>query len=476
MKTRVKNHLRIILIFALCFTVIFFVYNSWTEKAQKDVYKKAEEAFMRKDYEVARDNYNYLGEYKDSKEKMQIAENYLKYNNACVLYDAGKLEEAKQLFEELGDFEDSKDYVLLCSIDDYNKLQDEIIENAKQLMDAGYFFSAVDQLSLVENYKDAKELLNECSMSIWRRCLSTTVSAGPLTSMGITEEGLKTAGKFDYGQDKLDSEGLISISDGGYFTVGVYKDGTAKVAGKIDWANDLKSRSVSNVIEGVAGFDYVAFLYEDGHVEGDGYNGKEGDEDRISFKGWTDIVDIDAGHHLIAGVNKNGKVYVTGRNATTISTEIANNSDKWKDVYKVAVGGGEGKEDGFVVGLKKDHTVIVAGKCQNGVNLVENWSNISDISAGDYHVVGLTSEGQVVASYNKNKEDASTACNFDKWKDIRFTEIEAGNCTTLLVDENGTVYSCGYDHQSQIPKSETWTGILDFKEYSLYDYLFENEN
>ncbi len=439
-------------------------------------YSEAELLVESENYEQAIQIYRKLDDYKDSREKLSDLENITNYNKAVDLYNEGNKKQAKEIFEKLGEFKDSKDYVLLCSIDDYNELQDGILKEAKQLMAEESFIPAKEQLAIIKNYKDAKDLIHECNIKIWRRCLATTVSAGTLTSMGISADGIKTAGTFRYGQDKLDSEGLISISDGGYFTVGVYKDGTAKVAGKIDWANDLKSRSVSNVIEGVAGFDYVAFLYEDGHVEGDGYNGKEGDEDRISFKGWTDIVDIDAGHHLIAGVNKNGKVYVTGRNAATISTEIANNSDKWKDVYKVAVGGGEGKEDGFVVGLKKDHTVIVAGKCQNGVNLVENWSNISDISAGDYHVVGLTSEGQVVASYNKNKEDASTACNFDKWKDIRFTEIEAGNCTTLLVDENGTVYSCGYDHQSQIPKSETWTGILDFNEYSLYDYLFENEN
>ena len=474
MKTNV-NSLLVRLWPFLMLIILIFAFYIWTKNDQVRVYGEAEDAMASEDYDAAIEKYQALGNYKDSSEKLAEAQNKKKYNEALCLYNSGNYEEARTMFDELGDYEDSKRYLMLCSMSDYNALQEEIYNEALDCFGRGEYLTAKKSFEQIGDYKNTSELLRGCNNAIWRMCLASATSAGAVTSLAICESDLKKSGTFLFGQDCIDFNDLISVSTGVYYTIGVYSNGIARVVGDIPWYNDLKERKVENVIEGVAAADYVAFLLEDGTVWGEGYDSESTYGELIDFSNWNNIVDIDAGYHLIAGVDKNGNIYVTGRNASYINAQINARRDEWKDVYKIAVGGGEKKSEGFVVGLKKDNTVVAAGKIDEGVIGVESWTDIKDISAGDYHVVGLTTSGHLVGCLNINGETdtwaAKTCCDFSNYDNKVFVSVEAGNCTSLCVDESGTVYSFGYDHDGQIPNSELWKNVVIYSEYVFLDYV-----
>jgi len=67
------------------------------------------------------------------------------------------------------------------------------------------------------------------------------------------------------------------------------------------------------------------------------------------------------------------------------------------------------------VGLKSDGTVIAIGENEDGQCNVSDWKDIVAVFAGDYHTIGLKSDGTVIAT-GKNKFGQ---CDVSDWKDIK---------------------------------------------------------
>lgn len=69
----------------------------------------------------------------------------------------------------------------------------------------------------------------------------------------------------------------------------------------------------------------------------------------------------------------------------------------FKDITAVSAG------DSHTVGLKSDGTVVTAG-VGFGDNIdVKEWTDIISVSAGPYHTVGLKSDGTVVVADSSNE-------------------------------------------------------------------------
>lgn len=80
-------------------------------------YSKAEELFNQQDYAAAAELYESLGNYKESASRLESCNNYLAYEEAVQLMDAGddeSLAKAAELFEGLGAFQDSADLAQEC--------------------------------------------------------------------------------------------------------------------------------------------------------------------------------------------------------------------------------------------------------------------------------------------------------------------------------------------------------------------------
>lgn len=75
-------------------------------------YKKALELFEQGQYEEAKSVFEELGDYRDSKEQVSNC----KYNIAQGMFEQGQYEEAQTVFEELGEYQDSKEQVSKCKI------------------------------------------------------------------------------------------------------------------------------------------------------------------------------------------------------------------------------------------------------------------------------------------------------------------------------------------------------------------------
>lgn len=78
-------------------------------------YEQANAAKAGANYEAALSYYEKVGDYKDSMDSVSVCKNYIKYNNAILKMESGKLSEAVVDFKELGDLENSSKYFELCN-------------------------------------------------------------------------------------------------------------------------------------------------------------------------------------------------------------------------------------------------------------------------------------------------------------------------------------------------------------------------
>lgn len=176
-----------------------------------------------------------------------------------------------------------------------------------------------------------------------------------------------------------------------------------------------------------------------------------------------------AGDHILVGVNEHGKLYYAVNNQSNShllywaskqmrSVAIGPNYlvgllengtvqyaaltnwdynynlsfvDTWYDIEAVGVG------EHHIVGLKSDGSVVAEGWDSNGECSVLRWKDITAIAVGGYHTVGLCEDGTVEATGS----NSSGQCNVNKWKHI--AAVAAGPDYTIGVKENGTVVVAG---------------------------------
>lgn len=110
-------------------------------------YEKSVELMEKGDYDTAREAFEALGDYKDS--KTQILE--CTYREAMDLLDSGNKNEAIVLFESLNDYKDSSEQVLECHY-----------RTATELMDRGEYIKAKEEFQSLGDYKDSKTRVSDC--------------------------------------------------------------------------------------------------------------------------------------------------------------------------------------------------------------------------------------------------------------------------------------------------------------------------
>lgn len=113
-----------------------------------------------------------------------------------------------------------------------------------------------------------------------------------------------------------------------------------------------------------------------------------------------------------------------------------------------------------MVGLKADGTVIAAGSNSHGQCKVygEDWQDIIAIAAGDYHTVGLKSDGTVLTTL-KSDDDINILTK--EVTDAKIVAISAGYGTTLALTEDGHVVGTGYKWQGQLDTAD-WDKIAHY--------------
>jgi len=104
------------------------------------------------------------------------------------------------------------------------------------------------------------------------------------------------------------------------------------------------------------------------------------------------------------------------------------------------------------VGLKSDGTVVAVGDNRGGQCDVGGWRGITQATAGDWHTVGLRSNGTVVAV----GDNRWGQCDVGGWRGI--TQVAAGDLHTVGLKSDGTVVAVGDNRWGQCDVSG-WTNI-----------------
>ncbi len=156
---------------------------------------------------------------------------------------------------------------------------------------------------------------------------------------------------------------------------------------------------------------------------------------------------IAAGTANSAAIKTDGTVYWIGYRYS------GENVSGWKNIIDIDAG------SYYVVGLKSDGTVVATGQNTDGECNVSGWKNIVSVSAGDSHTVGLKSDGTVVAT---GKNDGSLwikggCCDVSGWRNI--IAVDAGDYHTVGLKSDGTVVATGDNTYGQCNVSG-WENIV----------------
>lgn len=127
-----------------------------------------DEANSEEEFEKVKENFEMLGDYKDSKIKMKFCSNALEYASLIRLIiqykTSDEWEKAKKKFEALGDYKDSAQKVIECENNRIQALYKEVID----LENSGTA-KTEELIQLYENlgdYEDAAERLKQCKKKL----------------------------------------------------------------------------------------------------------------------------------------------------------------------------------------------------------------------------------------------------------------------------------------------------------------------
>lgn len=372
-----------------------------------------------------------------------------RYTQAESLLDAGSYSEAAAAFDELGGYSDAED-----------RTEEAMYQEAEALMEAGKYEEAAaafeelgsrsdaEERALDAKYKMAEALLGAGdkpaaamtfgalgdyqdararSFAVWDEiAVRETISGGNTHAVALRADGtVAAAGGNSNGECDVGAwTDITAVSAGTFHTVGLRSDGTVVAVGKNEYG-ECDVGSWTDIVAVDAGGADTVGLKSDGTVVVAGY--KQGKTD-----GWRDITAVSADDDIV-GLRSDGTV-----------VGIKNQSvESWTDITAISSGGLH------TIGLRSNGTVVTVGGNYYGELSVEEWENIAALSTASSHTVGLRADGSLVAAGGNYGEHDDV----ETWRDI--VAISAGTTFTLGLRPDGTVV---YEGRNRMDVSG-WTGI-----------------
>ncbi len=435
-----KNKKKLILYFSFILFIISFLWNAFNQRTYMiTLYKDGINKISNGNYQEAQEILGKLGDYKDSLEQIEIAkilgqkkeicDNAIKAFNTKNYEDSIKLfkqiEDFKtskeytdyyinfeELFEQIDGFKDSKEYIKKANtlLNEKNN-NDSIYSEAYDYYKSNDYISAIQEFSKLNDYKDSEDIIQECRLELARLQQATTISAGIRYSTGIISDGkIKYSGDYDLLEKSLATwENILSVSLKGHLAIGLKKDGTVIVAGDIpDYPNYYIDISLwNNIIAVSSGQQYIVGLQANGTLVAQGHNG----DGQLNISDWENIIAISCGWRHTVGLDSNGNIKITGYQSKSQLDKIDERKSEWHDIVAISAAGGSSETSGrnaYTAALKQNGKVVTTlpSEIQEKIN---NWNDIVAISAGDFYLVGLTSNGDVLiqqVDYSVNLDDS----------------------------------------------------------------------
>ena len=137
----------------------------------------------------------------------------------------------------------------------------------------------------------------------------------------------------------------------------------------------------------------LLLLTDDGKIYAAGWQKEEEKEQEPDWEKWTDVVSLDAASCRFTEDGKVRSAFAAVRKDGTVLAEPAELSDligSWTDMAKIVIG------ERWILGLKRDGTVLSAGMAGATPPDVSGWSDIMDLGTGRGYCVGVKSSGSLV--------------------------------------------------------------------------------
>lgn len=334
---------------------------------------------------------------------------YFEKNKMLQLYSSGKekiekqqYQEAQEILGKLGDYKDSLEQIEIA----------KILEQKKDICD-----NAIEAFN-TENYEDSIKLFKQI-------------------------DDFKASK--DYTDYYINFEELFEQIDG-------FKDSKEY----IEKANTLLNEKKNNEsIYKQAYYNYESNNYILAIQEFSKLNNYKDSQDmiqecRLELARLQQATTISAGIRSSVGMIRNGKVYLAGDDYYSWESEL----ETWNDIVSISVKGN------FVVGLKEDGTVVMAGKVPDYYVGTKTWTDVIAISTGQQYIVGLRSDGTLVAQGHNG--DHQVDIDGNDWTNI--VSIATGWRHTVGLDSNGEIQITGLGSENQKKQinenKDNWTNII----------------
>ena len=195
-----------------------------------------------------------------------------------------------------------------------------------------------------------------------------------------------------------------------------------------------------------AGYHFVVGVKADGTCISSG-------SDIPNTAAWTDVVAVSSNGYDVAGLRSDGRV---------LCTDTGLDVSGWKNIIQIDYNAEAWVDDGgqHLIGLTSDGTVVAAGTNQYGECDTSGWNNIVDIAAGFSHTVGLRADGTVVAC----GDNQYGQCNVTEWNDI--VDVAAARYATYGLTADGEILIAGHYNDTFrsnfncVPEVPHWDGVV----------------
>jgi len=367
----------------------------------------------------------------------QAAKNEALYQTANKLFDNKMYDKAIELYAQITTYKDSEEKMKLAE----REISSKGYIEAENLYAEGKKFEAAVAFYELGNYEDAWKR----SFEIWGELTHRdTITAHNNNSLAVKNDGtvVATGASWDRQLAVSNWTDIVSVGLGNRHSVGLKSDGTVVATG-YNGSKRIDVDSWTNIVAISAGGAHTVGLKADGTVVAVGENY----DHQCAVKGWSDIIAISAGEHHTVGLKADGTVVSTKMNLTADGNRGQCNVDDWTDIVAISA------HDEHTVGIKKDGTVIATGY-DVACNGVEKWEDIVAISASGHHTFGVKSDGTVLR-VGRTVHDYGSY-DVSSWKKI--VAIYTSPTHTLGLKADGTVVAIGDNDEKQCEVSG-WKNI-----------------
>ncbi len=409
---------------------------------------------------------------------------------------------AANLFEQLGDYKDSKQLAVECR----NKAEEAELENLyyracgqmNKAQKECEFKSIAEKFNSIKHFKDAEYQAKIClEKAEYARKDEVYVSGIRYMNTNNTNSLQRAIEKFKLIEDFKDAADKIIECEQQIIKLEKEKEEEKIIANKKTAKKRILIFGISIAVSLIliASFVLTSFNFNPWNniktIQGGLYISDDNSIISIDdyYKDWTDIVSVSSANLkqiVTVGLKSNGTVVAKGDNSYG-QCDVS----EWTDIVEITAGCGE-----HTVGLKSDGTVVAVGNNNMGQCNVSEWTDIVAISAGWQHTVGVKSNGTIVFAGDDNntrfdvsdwtniktvfednfiivgiKNDNTVVakgvilgdsedvgqCDVTDWTNI--VAVDTGDDYTVGLKSDGTVVATGKNNKGQCDVSD-WTNIV----------------